>query len=142
MVQFFIGDDDAAPAERHTDTDAAVEMEKTRHSLREAAAWKNELLLAKREQAAVHLDRINTEAQRAAQGYQQAWENGDSAKMVEAQREIAALEARRYNAQATAERLDRAQPQPIDPVEAFAEGRSAQAQDWIRSHPDYVIGRT
>jgi hypothetical protein len=138
-VQFSIDGNDPAPA-RHTDTDAAVEMEKTRRVLTEKAAVQNDLLQARREHAAVSLDRINTEAERAAQDYQQAWENGDSAKMVESQREIATLEARRYNANAVAEHLERTQPQPTDPVEAFAAGRSSQAQDWIRSHPDYVLG--
>jgi hypothetical protein len=139
-VQFSIDGNDPAPAKRATDTDAAVEMEKTRRVLTEAAAVKNDLLQARREHAAVSLDRINTEAERAAQDYQRAWENGDSAQMVQSQREIAALEARRYNAEAVAERLDRTQPIPADPVEAFAAGRSSQAQDWIRSHPDYVLG--
>jgi hypothetical protein len=125
-VQFSIDGYDAAPA-RHTDTDAAGEMEKTRRVLTEKAAVQNDLLQARREHAAVHLDRINTEAERAAQDYQQAWENGDSAKMVESQREIAALEVRRHNTQAVAERLDRTPPVPADPVEAFAAGRSADA---------------
>jgi hypothetical protein len=140
-VQYSIdGHDPAPPAGRHTDTDAAAEMEKTRHSLREAAAWKNELLLAKREQAAVHLEAVDAEAARASQAFQQAWENGDGAQMAESQRAIANLEVKRNIAHATAERLEKTQPAPTDPVEAFAEGRSAQAQDWIRSHPDYVMG--
>jgi hypothetical protein len=140
-VQFTIEGNAPAPAKRHTaaDTNAAVETEKTRSALREATAWKNELLLARREQAAVHLDRINTEAERAAQTYQEAWDAGDAAAMAASQRDIAALEVRRHNTQSVAERLDRTQPAPIDPVEAFAEGRSAQAQAWIRSHPEFVL---
>jgi hypothetical protein len=54
-------------------------MEKTRHGLADAAAAKTELLQAKRQQAAVHLDRINSEIERATEGYQHAWENGDAA---------------------------------------------------------------
>jgi hypothetical protein len=137
-VQFSIDGNDPAPA--HTDTDAAAEMEKMRHVLTEKAAVQNDLLQARREHAAVSLDRIDTEAERATQAYQQAWENGDAAAMAASQREIAALEVRRHNTQSVAERLDRTQPTPVDPVEAFAAGRSSQAQDWIRSHPDYVLG--
>jgi hypothetical protein len=137
MVQFYI--DGNAPTPSAPDTDAA-EAERTRHSLREAAAWKNELLQAKREQAAVHLERINTEAERATQAHQQALEEGDFARAAEAQREVATLEVRRANTQSVAERLDRTPAVPADPVEAFAEGRSAQAQDWIRNHPDYAMG--
>jgi hypothetical protein len=141
-VQYSIDGDDAAPAKRHTDANAAADMEieRTRRVLTEKAAVQNDLLQARREHAAVHLDRINTEAERAAQDYQQAWENGDSAKMVESQREIAALEVRRANTQSVADRLDRTQAVPTDPVEAFAAGRSSQAAAWIRSHPDYVMG--
>jgi hypothetical protein len=140
-VQYTIDAGDPAPAKRATaaDTDAAGEMEKTRSVLREAAAAKNEVLLARREQAAVHLERVDAEMERASQGFQQAWESGDAAQMAASQREIAALEVRRQNTQAVAERLERTQPQLTDPVEAFAAGRSSQAQDWQRSHPEYVI---
>jgi hypothetical protein len=139
-VQYSIDGHDPAPAKRQTDTDAAVEMEETRRALTDAAAWKNELLQARREHAAVHLEAVDAEAARASQAFQQAWENGDSAQMAESQRAIANLEVKRNIAHATAERLERTQPAPTDPIEAFAEGRSAQAQDWIRSHPDYVLG--
>jgi hypothetical protein len=134
MVQYSIDGYDAAPAKRHTDTDA--EMEKTRSALREAAAWKNELLQARREHAAVHLEAVDAEMTRASQAFQQAWETGDAQQMAQSQRDIAALEVRRANTQSVAERLDRTPPVPSDPVEAFAEGRSAQAQAWIRDHPD------
>jgi hypothetical protein len=144
MVQYSIdGNDPApAPAKRHTDTnaDAAGEMAKTRALLTEAAATRNELLQARREQAAVSIEAVEAEAARASQTFQQAWESGDAAQMAESQRAIANLEVKRNIAHATAERLERTQPQPTDPVEAFAEGRSSQAQDWIRSHPDYVLG--
>jgi hypothetical protein len=139
-VQFTIEGHAPAPAaKRHTATDAAVEMEKTRSVLREAAAAKNELLQARRERAAFSLEAVDAEAARAAQSYQQAWDAGDAAAMAASQRDIAALEIRRHNTQAVAERLDRTQPLPTDPVEAFAEGRSAQAQAWIRDHPQYVL---
>jgi hypothetical protein len=135
MVQYSIDAGNPAPA-RHTDTDAAGEMEKTRAVLAEKAAVQNDLLQARREQAAVHLDRINTEAERAAQDYQQAWENGDSSKMVESQREIAALEVRRHNTQAVAEHLDRTPPVPADPVEAFISRCEPKTAAWMRAHPD------
>jgi hypothetical protein len=137
-VQYSIDGDDAA---RHTDANAAADMEieRTRRVLTEKAAVQNELLQARREHAAVHLEAVDAEMARASQGFQQAWENGDSAQMVERQREIAALEVRRHNTQAVAERLDRTPPVPTDPVEAFAAGRSSEAQAWIRSHPEFVI---
>jgi hypothetical protein len=138
-VRFTIDGNDPAPSARHTDTDAAAEMEKTRSVLREAATVKNELLLARREHAAVHLEAVDAEMARASQGFQQAWEAGDAPQMAEYQRSIAALEVRRQNTQAVAERLDRTQPIPADPVEAFAAGRSSQAQSWIRAHPEYVL---
>jgi hypothetical protein len=138
-VQFSIDGYDAAPPKRHTDTDAAAEMEKTRRALTEAAAVKNELLQARREHAAVSIEAVEAEAARASQGFQQAWEAGDAAQMANYQRDIAALEVKRNIAHATAERLDRQPAVPTDPVEAFAEGRSAQAQAWIRDHPDYVL---
>jgi hypothetical protein len=86
------------------------------------------------------LEAVDAEMARASQGFQQAWDAGDAPQMAEYQRSIAALEVRRQNTQAVAERLERTQPAPTDPVEAFAEGRSAQAQSWIRDHPDYVLG--
>jgi hypothetical protein len=139
-VQFTIEGNAPAPAKRVTaaDTDA-VETQKTRRALTEANAARNELLQARRERAAFSLEAVDAEMVRASQGFQQAWENGDSAQMVERQREIAALEVRRHNTQAVAERLERTQPQPTDPVEAFAVGRSAQAQSWLRDHPEYVL---
>jgi hypothetical protein len=141
-VQFTIDGNDpapSAPAKRATDTDAAVEMEKTRRALTDAAAWKNELLQARREHAAVHLEAVDAEMTRASQAFQQAWETGDASQMAQSQRDIAALEVRRHNTRAVAERLDRTPPVPTDPVEAFAAGRSSEAQAWIRSHPEFVI---
>src|SRR5262249_21628991 len=73
-VRFMIeGDEPASPSRRHSDADAhaAAEMGKARAALADAAAAKNELLQAKRQQAAVHLDRINAEAEHATQGYHQ-----------------------------------------------------------------------
>lgn len=97
QVRYTIDDDDGQPAQRRSDAHANAELEKTRHALADAAAARNELLQARREQAAVHLERINTEAECAQQGYQHAWESGDAAKMADAQREIAALEVKRNN---------------------------------------------
>jgi hypothetical protein len=139
-VQYSIDGDDVAPAKRHDAKAAAVEMEKTRRALTDAAAWKNELLQARREHAAVHLEAVDAEMTRASQAFQQAWESGDASQMAQSQRDIAALEVRRANTQSVAEQLNRSQPIPTDPVEAFAAGRSREAQDWIRSHPDYVLG--
>jgi multidrug efflux pump subunit AcrA (membrane-fusion protein) len=138
-VQYSIDGNDPAPAKRHTDTDAAAEMEKTRRALTEANAARNELLQARRERAAFSLEAVDAEVERASQAFERAWENGDPAQIAASQREIAAIEIKRNNARAVAERLDRTQPLPLDPVEAFAAGRSTQAQDWLRSHPEYVI---
>jgi hypothetical protein len=139
-VQFTIDGNDPAPAKRHTDTDAAAEMEKTRHALTEANAARNELLQARRERAAFSLEAVDAEAERATQAYQQAFDDGDAARMAQTNREIAAAEVKRAHTQNVVAQLDRAQPVPLDPVEAFAAGRSSQAQKWIRSHPDYVLG--
>jgi hypothetical protein len=122
-----------------TDTDAAAETEKTRRVLSEAAAAKNELLQARREQAAVHLEAVDAEAARASQGFQQAWEAGDAAQMADFQRQVASLEVRRNIAQASAAQLDRTPTVPTDPVEAFAAGRAPQTQAWIRDHPEFVL---
>jgi hypothetical protein len=141
-VQFTIDGNDpapSAPAKRHTDTDAAAELAATRRVLTEKAAVQNDLLQARREHAAVHLEAVDAEMTRASQAFQMAWDAGDAAQMAQSQRDIAALEVRRANTQAVAERLDRTPAAPTDPVEAFAEGRSAQAQKWIRDHPQYVI---
>ena len=141
-VQFTIDGDDGAPAKRRTtDADAhdRAETEKTRRALTDAAAAKNELLDARRQNAASNLNRIQAEAERARQAYQHAYDNGDSAKLAQAQQEIASLEAQRQNANAVALQLGRMQPAPTDPVEAFAAGRSPQAQQWLRDHPDYVL---
>jgi hypothetical protein len=139
MVQYSIDAGDPAHAKRTADTDAAGEMEKTRSALREVAAWKNELLLARRERAAGLLESVDAEAERATQAFQQAWDAGDAAQMASSQRDIAALEIRRANTQAVAERLNQTPAAPTDPVEAFAAGRSADAAAWIRNHPEYVI---
>jgi hypothetical protein len=138
-VQFTIDGNDPGPAKRATDTDAAVEMEKMRHVLTEKAAVQNELLQARREHAAVHLEAVDAGMTRASQAFQQAWESGDASQMAQSQREIAALEVRRANTQAVAERLERTPTVPTDPVEAFAHGRSAEAASWIRSHPEFVL---
>jgi hypothetical protein len=139
MVQYSIDAGDPAPAKRAADTDAAAEMEKTRRVLTEKAAVQNELLQARRERAAGLLESVDAEAARASQAFQQAWDAGDAAQMASAQRDIAALEIRRANTEAVAERLNQTPAAPTDPVEAFAAGRSSQAQNWLRSHPEYVL---
>ena len=97
------------------DPESHVSYAASKPSAADAAAAKNELLQAKRQQAAVHLDRINAEAEHATQGYHQAWEVGDAAKIADWQRQIASLEVQRNNAQVVAEQLNRTQPLPIDP---------------------------
>jgi hypothetical protein len=87
----------------------------------------------------VHLEAVDAEMTRASQAFQAAFESGDAAQMAESQRQMAAIEVRRHNTQAVADRLDRTPPAPTDPVEAFAAGRSSQAQAWIRDHPQYVL---
>jgi len=52
--------------------------------------------------------------------------------MADAQREIAALEVKRNNAQAWAAQLERTQPLVTGPIEAFAARRSPQAQAWLK----------
>jgi hypothetical protein len=129
-VRFTIeGDESAAPTKRHSDADAyaAAELNKTRHALADAAAARNELLAAKRVQAAVALDRIDAETVRAQQAYQHAWENGDAAKMADSQREIASLEVQRNNAQGAVAQLQQMQPVIADPIEAFAAGQARSA---------------
>jgi hypothetical protein len=138
MVQFSIDGNDPTPSAPAAD--AAAELAATRRVLTEKAAVQNELLQARREHAAVHLEAVDAEMTRASQAFQQAWESGDASQMAQSQRDIAALEVRRANTQAVAERLDRTPTVLTDPVEAFAEGRSSQAQAWIRDHPDYVLG--
>jgi citrate synthase len=102
-------------------------METTRHALANAAAARNNLLAARRDEATNALRAIDAESDRATQSLQQALEYGDLAKSAKLQHEIAALETRRGRVQDVAEQLHRTPPEMLDPVDAFAAGRCMRA---------------
>jgi hypothetical protein len=84
------------------------------------------------------------EADAAEIEHTRAYENGDSAGMIAAQRRMARAEAASMHAERMKAELENACAQaqqasvPSDPVEAYAAGRTHRTASWIRQHPDYV----
>lgn len=152
--------EDPAKAEVKAQFDALTKRAEAADALRqraeaaeaEAAKHRREAEESKKRETSSHLDTITTaisaanqEVETAKQAYKIARETGDINAEVEAADRLAIARAdiRRLDeakqdieARKSAPRKD--ESAALDPVEAFARGRTAPTAQWVRNHPEYV----
>lgn len=120
----------------------------------EAAQARREAEESRKRESSSHLDTITTAisaAQQEAEAAKQAYKIARASNDIDAEAEatdrlaIARADIRRLDEakQDLEARAKRPQPKPeretaLDPVEAFARGRTQPTADWIRAHPEYV----
>jgi hypothetical protein len=98
---------------------------------------------SRRETLEAHHAATQREADAAELEYKTAYESGDSDGMIAAQRKMSRAEAASIHTEQMRAELERTaqayqSSAPSDPVEAFAQGRTARTADWVRRHPDYI----
>jgi hypothetical protein len=99
----------------------------------------NELRDAKIQENLSKQHLLLTKASAAKDAAKYAWEDGDIDQMHARQREIAAFDAERIQAEAEGRRLEAMPYLPENPVEAFISGRDPATQRWLRAHPDDAL---
>jgi hypothetical protein len=104
----------------------------------ETAYWRQQSHQALRDQLAMDASLLDAEREKAEAKLGEGVDYGDRDKVIEAQRALSDIDARRRQNEYAQRQVN---SRPADPVEAYVQGRDERSTAWLRSHPEYVTDR-